>query len=186
MEKSVSHVALFAAIIAVLGLLPNLQLGFGVPITAQSLGIMLAGTVLGAKRGALAVLLLLLIVALGLPLLAGGRGGLGVFVGPTAGFLWGWVAAAFVTGWIMERFPAQPVLPMAILASVVGGILVLYGFGIVGMALVLKKTLLEATMLVLAFIPGDLAKAGIAGLLTASLARARPGSLIWRRAPRGL
>ena len=176
-----THIALFAAIIAVLGLLPKLQLGFGVPITAQSLGVMLAGTVLGARRGALAVLLLLLIVALGLPLLAGGRGGLGVFVGPTAGFLWGWVAAAFVTGLIMERWRAAPVVLVAGVASVIGGIVVLYACGILGMALVLNKTLVESALLVTAFIPGDLLKAAVAAMLTASLARARPGSLMSRR-----
>ena len=89
MERSLAHIALFAALIAVLGLVPKIDLAAGVPITAQSLGIMLCGTVLGARRGALAVLLFLGLVALGLPLLAGGRGGLGVFASPTVGFLIG-------------------------------------------------------------------------------------------------
>jgi biotin transport system substrate-specific component len=53
MEKNIAYVALFAALIAVLGLVPKIDLMSGVPITAQSLGIMLCGTVLGAKRGAL-------------------------------------------------------------------------------------------------------------------------------------
>ncbi len=67
--------AFFAALIAALGLLPKLTLGFGMPVTAQSHhGIVLSGTILGSCRGALAVLLL---VALGPPLLAGGRGGFG-------------------------------------------------------------------------------------------------------------
>ena len=79
MERNVSLIALFAALIAVLGLVPRIELISGVPITAQSLGIMLCGTVLGARRGALAVLLFLLLVAIGLPILSGGRGGLGGF-----------------------------------------------------------------------------------------------------------
>ena len=74
MERSLTHVALFAALVAVLGLVPQISLAAGVPITAQSLGIMLCGTVLGARRGALAVLLFLALVAAGLPLLSGGRG----------------------------------------------------------------------------------------------------------------
>ncbi|MBC7737501.1 MAG: biotin transporter BioY, partial [Candidatus Saccharibacteria bacterium] len=53
MEKNLTHIALFAALIAVLGLVPKIDLMSGVPITAQSLGIMLCGTVLGSKRGAL-------------------------------------------------------------------------------------------------------------------------------------
>ncbi|MFN7599597.1 MAG: biotin transporter BioY, partial [Cereibacter sp.] len=85
MERSLTHIALFAALIAVLGLVPQITLAVGVPITAQSLGIMLCGTVLGARRGALAVVLFLVLVAAGLPLLSGGRGGLGVFAGPSAG-----------------------------------------------------------------------------------------------------
>ncbi|MCB1349025.1 MAG: biotin transporter BioY [Paracoccaceae bacterium] len=182
MEKSVAYIALFAALIAVLGIVPPLSLGFGVPITAQSLGVMLAGAVLGAKRGTLAVLLFLLIVALGLPLLSGGRGGLGVFVGPTAGFLAGWVAAAFVIGLIVERWRGAPLAVVAGVASVIGGIVVMYAFGIVGMSIVLDKTLPEAAALVVAFIPGDIGKAVIAGLVTEALARARPASLLSRAA----
>ncbi|UYV38706.1 biotin transporter BioY [Rhodobacteraceae bacterium D3-12] len=181
MEKNIAYVALFAAVIAALGVLPKLSLGFGVPITAQSLGVMLAGAVLGSRLGALSVLLLLLVTALGLPLLAGGRGGLGVFVGPTAGFLAGWVAAAFMTGLIVEHWRNAPLALVASVASVIGGIVVLYAFGIVGMAIALKKSLIEATGLVVAFIPGDIAKAIIAGLLTAALYRARPASILSRR-----
>ena len=104
MERNLTLVALFAALIAALGLIPQITLAFGVPITAQSLGVMLCGTVLGARRGALAVLLFLLLVALGLPLLSGGRGGLGVFASPTVGFLVGFPVAAFVTGLITEKW----------------------------------------------------------------------------------
>ena len=103
--RDMVHIALFAAIMAALGLLPPIPVGFiPVPITAQSMGVMLAGSILGAKRGALAILLFLALVAVGLPLLSGGRGGLGVFFGPTAGFLLSWPVGAFVTGWLTERF----------------------------------------------------------------------------------
>ena len=122
MEKNIAYIALFAALIAVLGLIPKITLAFGVPITAQSLGVMLCGTVLGARRGALAVGLFLLLVALGLPLLAGGRGGLGVFASPTVGFLVGFPVAAFVTGWITERWRSAPVGIAAGVAAVIGGI----------------------------------------------------------------
>ncbi|MDE4134393.1 biotin transporter BioY [Phaeobacter sp. QD34_3] len=182
MERSVAYIALFAALTAALGLVPQITLAFGVPVTAQSLGIMLCGTVLGARRGFLAVLLFLLLVALGLPLLSGGRGGLGVFASPTAGFLFGFPVAAFVTGLIMERMRSLPLLPIAILASLLGGILVLYLFGVSGMAITLDKSFTEAAALILIFIPGDILKAVIAGVLTAGLARARPGSLLSRPA----
>jgi biotin transport system substrate-specific component len=182
MERTVTHVALFAALIAVLGLVPRIDLMAGVPITAQSLGIMLCGTVLGARRGALAVLLFLLLVAVGLPLLAGGRGGLGVFVGPSAGFLIGFPVAAFVAGWIVERWRVGVGLA-AFFGAFLGGVVVLYAFGIPGMALVLGKTLPEAALLATPFLAGDLIKAGLAAAITAGLANVRPGTLLSR--PRG-
>jgi biotin transport system substrate-specific component len=179
MERNLTHIALFAALIAVLGLVPQISLASGVPITAQSLGIMLCGTVLGAKRGALAVLLFLALVAAGLPLLSGGRGGLGVFAGPSVGYLVGFPVAAFVTGWLMERTTFS-VGYAATAASVIGGIGVLYVFGITGLSVMLSKTLTEAAFLGMAYLPGDILKAVLAGLVTQSLARMRPASLLSR------
>lgn len=177
MERTVTQVALFAALIAALGLIPQLTLAFGVPITAQSLGVMLCGTVLGARRGFLAVLLFVGLVAVGLPLLSGGRGGLGLFTSPTAGFLIGFPIAAFVTGFVMERLSNLNAAVAAGIAAVVGGVLVLYVFGIAGLAIVLGKTIGDAALLVTAFIPGDLIKAVLAALITAALYRARPNSV---------
>jgi biotin transport system substrate-specific component len=179
MERNLTHIALFAALIAVLGLVPQITLASGVPITAQSLGIMLCGTVLGARRGALAVLLFLALVAAGLPLLSGGRGGLGVFAGPSVGYLVGFPIAAFVTGWLVER-TTLPVGAAATAASVIGGIAVLYVFGISGLAIMLDKSLSEAAFLGMAYLPGDILKAVLAGMITQSLARMRPASLLSR------
>lgn len=179
MERSIALVALFAALIAGLGFIPKFTLAFGVPITAQSLGIMLCGTVLGARRGALAVILFLLLVALGLPLLAGGRGGLGVFASPTAGYLVAFPIAAFVTGWIVEHWRGNLAVVGAV-ASVIGGIVVMNLIGAVGLSIVLGKTYVESLLLVTAFLPGDLIKAVLAGLITASLAKARPASVLSR------
>ena len=180
MERNLVFIALFAALIAALGLIPQVMLPFGVPITAQSLGVMLCGTVLGARRGGSAVLLFVGLVALGLPLLSGGRGGLGVFASPTAGFVIGFPVAAFVTGWITENWRSAPVGLAAGVAALLGGVVVLYAFGIVGLSVVLGKTLGESALLVTAFLPGDSIKAAIAGMLTMALARARPASVLSR------
>lgn len=179
-EQNIAQIALFTALIAALGLIPQLTLAFGIPITAQSLGVMLCGTVLGAKRGGYAVLLFVGLVAMGLPLLAGGRGGLGLFASPTAGFLIGFPVAAFATGFVMERLHHLPVGWAAGIAAVLGGVMVLYVFGIAGLALVLERPVTEAALLVTAFIPGDLIKAVLAGLVTAALFRARPASVASR------
>lgn len=163
-------VSLFAAVIVALGLLPPITLGFiPVPITAQSLGVMLAGVVLGARRGALAVLLVLLLVAIGLPVLSGGRGGLAVFAGPTAGFLAGWVAGAFATGLLSERIVRfeQASLVQTIgffISAVLGGVVVVYLFGIAYLATVGGIGVKAAFVGSLAFVPGDIAKAVVAAL----------------------
>ena len=104
-SRAIVRIALLAAVIAVLGMLPSivLPIAMGVPITAQTLGVMLAGIILGPRHGALAVLLFLFVVLLGAPLLSGGRGGLGVLFGPSVGFLLGFVPAAFVSGLVMAR-----------------------------------------------------------------------------------
>lgn len=179
MERNVSYIALFAALIAVLGLVPKIDLMSGVPITAQTLGIMLAGCVLGSRRGALAVGLFLLLAALGLPILSGGRGGLGAFMGPSAGFLIGFPVAAFTAGLIVERWRVAIGIA-AFAGSILGGIVVLYAFGIPGMALILGKTLPEAALLATPFLPGDLLKAVLAALITRGLVVVRPGALMSR------
>ena len=163
--------SLFAAIIVALGLLPPIALGIiSVPITAQSLGVMMAGVVLGARRGTVAVLIVLVLVAIGLPVLAGGRGGVAVFAGPTAGFLIGWVFAALVTGYLSEMLvrPEQSALVQGVgffLASFIGGVVVLYAFGIAYLAFVAQIGLSKAFSGSLAFVPGDVLKAVVAALV---------------------
>lgn len=180
MERNLVLIALFAALIAALGLLPKLMLAAGVPITAQSLGVMLCGTVLGARRGTLAVLLFLFLVALGLPLLAGGRGGLGLFVSPSTGFLLGFPLAALVAGLVVNRWRSVRTLWAAMAGAALGGIVALYIPGIIGMAITLDKSLAEATAIASVFLPGDALKAVLAGLVTAALERARPGAVLSR------
>lgn len=171
-------VATFVGVIAALGLVPAIAVpGVAVPITLQTMGVMLAGAVLGRWRGPAAVLVFLALVAVGLPLLAGGRGGLGVFVGPSAGFLVGFPVAAFVIGWLTERFDAARSLPRGIVVNVLGGIVVLYGFGIAGMAVVLQLSVPQAAMAALVFVPGDVAKAVVAALVARGVHQALPGLL---------
>ncbi|MCK0198697.1 biotin transporter BioY [Ancylobacter sp. 6x-1] len=179
-ERSLVQIALYAAIIAAMGLMPKFELPFGVPITSQSMGIMLAGVMLGAWRGAAAVALFLLAVALGAPLLAGGRGGIGVFFGPSAGFLLCYPLSAFVAGLLMQGLRSRAVLPSAFLAAVVGGILVLYPFGIAGLSLLGGLSLADAAKACLIFIPGDTVKAVLVALIAQTVARGLPEALLSR------
>jgi biotin transport system substrate-specific component len=170
--RDIVFVSLFAALIAILGLVPKIDLPFlaGVPITVQTLGVMLAGLFLGPRRGALAVLLLVFVVLLGAPFLSGGRGGLGVLFGPTAGFLIGWIPGAFLVGllfFLLQRLAPAKVWINAFLASLVGGILVIYSVGIPVLAWRAAMSMDQAVAISLAFIPGDLLKAAIAAALIA-------------------
>lgn len=180
MEKSVILIALFAALIAALGLVPQLMLASGVPITAQSLGVMLAGTILGARRGAAAVGLFIVLTLAGLPLLSGGRGGLGVLASPTVGFVIGFPIAAFATGFITERLHALPISIAASIGAVLGGIVVLYIPGIIGMGVMLDKPMDQAALFATPYLIGDFIKAGISGFLTHAIFKARPNSVFSR------
>lgn len=177
-SRDLALVAMFAGVVAALGLVPAFTPpGFAVPITAQSLGVMLAGAILGARRGALSILLLLALVAVGLPLLAGGRGGLGVFAGASVGFLVGWPVAAYVVGWLSERAGPTYKLHWGIAANVVGGIVVLYVLGIAGIALVLGLTPWAAAVTTWIFLPGDAVKAVVAAVVARGVHAAYPGLL---------
>ena len=168
--RDIVLVALFAAVIVVLGFLPPITLGISpVPITAQSMGVMLAGCIIGARRGAAAYLLILVMVAAGLPILSGGRGGLNVLMGPTGGYIVGWIIGAYVTGLIAQSMvrEGQPELRQYVgffLASLIGGIAVVYAIGIPWLSVAAGMPLGKAVMVNLPFIPGDLIKAVIATL----------------------
>ncbi|HSE69897.1 MAG TPA: biotin transporter BioY [Nocardioidaceae bacterium] len=180
--RNAALVAVFAGFVAALGAVPAFQPpGFSVPITAQSLGVMLAGAILGARRGFAALALFLVLVAVGLPLLAGGRGGLGVFFTPSVGFLLAWPVAAFVIGWLTERGGSPYRLPWGVVANVVGGIVVLYAAGIAGIAAVAHISVGAAAISTWIFIPGDLVKAVLAAVIARGVHAAYPGLIAARR-----
>ncbi|RAU16678.1 BioY family transporter [Nitrincola tibetensis] len=180
-DKSLVQIALYAALIAALGLIPPVPFVTGIPITAQTLGVMLAGIMLGPWRGALSMALFIFVVALGAPLLSGGRGGLGVFVGPTAGFAIGFPFAAFATGYAALLLRKLPTFPATLLASILGGIIVLYVFGITGFKLVTGRDWLDAAKIMMVFIPGDIVKAVIAAAVAQAVVKGLPDAVYTRR-----
>jgi len=173
--KDVVFIAMFAALTAALAVVPALTLPLtGVPITAQSLGPMLAGAVLGWKRAAASQLLFLALVAAGLPLLAGGRGGLGVFAGPSGGFLIGWVLVAVVVGWTFER-SWETLTPASALALLfLGGVIVEYAIGNAWVSVMTDLSYLEATIASAAFLPGDIVKVIATGGIAMTVRRSYP------------
>lgn len=160
-NRDIARIAAFSALIGVLGLLPRLDLPFaaGVPITAQTLGVMLAGLLLGARPGAMAVTLFIFLVACGAPLLSGGRGGLGVFLGPTGGYFLGWIFGAFTVGSLNNFFPSLTPFVSALVAALTGGVVVIHLFGPPWLAWISGISLPQAFLATTTFLPGDILKA---------------------------
>ncbi len=166
---------MFAAFIAVLGIFPGLYVGLsGVPIVVQNIGPLLAGAVLGARRGTGAVVLFLGLTAIGLPLLSGGRGGIAPFLGPSGGFLLGFILSALVAGLIVQR-AARPRLPVLLLATA-AGLLADYAVGVPWLW-AYTGDLRTAVVGSLVFVPGDLVKVVLAAVVAAVVHRALPDRL---------
>lgn len=155
-------VALFAALIAA-GALIVIPLG-PVPLTAQNMIAVLAGCVLGGVRGAASVGLFLTAGALGLPIFAGGTGGVGILTGPTGGFLIGYFFAALCAGSIAGQpaplaHPFAPRVLLRLAAAAAAGFALIYIPGIYLFINVTSSTLEEALpVCLIPFLPGDLIK----------------------------
>ncbi len=172
--RDLAQIAVFAALIAALGLPGSITIGStGVPITLQTLGIMLAGGILGARKGFLSVLVFLVLATAGLPLLAGGRGGLAIWTGPSAGYLVGFLAGVVVVGALTARILPRYPLWQGILVNLIGGALVIYLFGVTWLAI--RTTWGAAITGAIPFLPGDVLKAVVAALVIKQVHRAYPG-----------
>ncbi len=136
-----------------------------VPITGQTFAVLLAGALLGSKRGALSQLTYLGVGAMGAPIFAGWQGGPAVLLGPTGGYLVGFVAAAFAVGFLAERGWDHRIWSMA-MAMLIGNI-VIYAFGLPWLATWLTRFSPESSVLAVGlypFIPGDLLKLVLAAV----------------------
>jgi biotin transport system substrate-specific component len=132
-----------------------------VPITGQTLGVLLAGTALGWKRGTLAMALYALAGLVGLPWFAGGTSG---YVGASFGYIIGFVCCAALCGFLAER-GADRVLLKSVPAMIAGEI-IMYGFGVTWLGFYLHVTPAKAIALGLTpFLIGDAIKAAIAAAL---------------------
>ncbi|MGQ9693084.1 MAG: biotin transporter BioY [Thermaceae bacterium] len=144
-----------------------------VPITGQTLGVLLVGAALGSRLGFLALLAYLVEGGLGLPFFAGGASGVTRFFGPTGGYLLAFPLAAGLVGLLVERFGADRSFLLTLVAMLLGNLLI-YALGVpwlgawlagagkyAGVGDVLAKGMIP-------FIPGDLTKAVLAALLLPS------------------
>lgn len=148
--------ALFAQVAFYIGL---------VPISGQTFAVLLAGALLGSRRGALSQLTYLSAGAMGAPVFAGWHGGIAHLMGPTGGYLIGFVGVAFVVGFLAERGWDRHLWSMA-LAMLIGEV-VLYACGLAWLSNFAPSGSVLATGLY-PFIPGDLIKVALAAVAVPS------------------
>lgn len=108
-----------------------------VPYTMQTFAVFLTAAQLGAKKGALAVLIYILLGAAGLPVFSGGRGGLGVLLGETGGYIIGFVPGIFVCGVLLEKLRGKAV---TMFLSMLAGLFCVYLAGSLWYTLYLPKS----------------------------------------------
>jgi len=162
--------ALFTALTAV-GAIISIPIG-PIPITLQTLFVVLAGLILGAKLGALSQIVYVALGLIGLPVFSGGTGGLASVVRPSFGFLLGYIVAAYVIGKLTEKNKSLS----RIIISVVVGSFIIYLIGVPYFYFIFKNYLGNSIdfygalkYACIPFIPGDIIKAIIAITLAKEL-----------------
>lgn len=177
-------VAVFAALIAAFSLTPAIPVGVGVPITLQTLAVVLAGLVLGPWRGFLATLLYLAVGFAGLPVFAGGAAGVAVLSKPSIGYLLAFPFGALVAGALARLFVGWTGAKqyLGLFLAGLAGSLVIHAAGIVGMTIVLQLSLPAAFVADLPYWPGDVAKMFAAAAVAVAVHKAFP-ALLARRQP---
>ncbi|MDF9714872.1 biotin transporter BioY [Nocardioides sp. ChNu-153] len=174
----IALVAGFAALIAICAILPAIKLAGPVPITLQTFGVLLAGAVLGARRGFLAVLLYVAAGAVGLPVFSGGASGLGVIVGPSGGYLLGFALAAGLCGFIVERLPRRAVAaPGYFAAGLFSSAVFIHTLGMAGLVVNADLTWAAAFDVDKVFWIGDVLKNVAMAVVAFSVHRAFPDLL---------
>ncbi len=133
-----------------------------VPLTGQTFAVLLVGAALGSKRGSASMILYIIEGALGLPFFAGGASGLHVLVGATAGYLVGFVGAAYIIGLLAERGLERDIKTSIIPFLV--GVFIIYVFGVAWLAVFLHSLSKAILAGLLPFLIGDAIKLILAAL----------------------
>lgn len=164
-QKGMIFAALFAALIAAVSTV-KIPLSFTpVPLTLQTLFVLLSGAMLGPRYGALAMIIYLILGAFGIPVFAGGKSGIGHLLGPTGGFLFSFPVAAFVIG----KLARTKKLPVLLFAMFIGTLIIYLMGAIQGMIVTRLGLIAIFTGWILPFIIGDAIKLALAAWIAKSI-----------------
>jgi biotin transport system substrate-specific component len=163
MARNIARAALVAALTGAFAFVSFPNPLSSVPVTLQVLGVFLAGILLGPVWGSLSLCLYLLAGAIGAPVFTGGTSGLGVLLGPTAGYLWSYPLAAFAIGVVVHGGFSLRNLARIHLSRLVAGMVlgtaIIYALGTVGFAIVQGVGLWKAFLVsAVVFIPAEAMK----------------------------
>jgi len=173
---NIALVSVFAGFIAASTLWSGVELAAGVPVTLQTFAVLLAGAVLGPWRGAAAVIIYLILGTAGLPIFANHTNGAVAWPSPTAGFLIGFIPAAFVTGWIVRGLRRRNALTFIGIfgAAIMGGIVVLYPIGWGYVAFRADLSFEQTVLFAVPFAVGDIIKCVFVAMVASAVHRAYP------------
>ena len=183
-DEAVSNIALAAVLAALTAAFAYVSIpipGLPAPVSFQVFGVYFAGLLLGARWGGFSIALYLLAGIAGAPVFSGGNAGLGYALGPTGGYLFGFLLAAVLIGAIAHRgLDAKPLAEVPLgreVAALVAGLVLVYAVGVPWLVVVAGLPPVEAaTVGALVFLPGDAIK------IAATLALVKGGVLARQQA----
>lgn len=139
-KDNISDVVIIGFFVAIIAVCSQIIIPFGqIPFTLQTLGVFLSASLLGARRATYSVFVYILLGAVGLPVFSAFSGGLGFLLGPTGGYIIGFLFTAFIVGFITEKLGKTAWL---LALSMAIGLLLCYAFGTAWFCIVMKKDIL--------------------------------------------
>ncbi len=153
-------IALFSSLVAICS---QIAIPSVVPFTLQTMGVFITASLLGCKRGTMSIIIYILLGTIGLPVFSGFSGGIGRLIGPTGGYIIGFIFTAVAVGLLTERFGKK----LCVLAvSMLIGLILCYTVGTVWFCISAQTDFVSAlTICVIPFLIADIAKIMLASVL---------------------
>ncbi len=162
---SMVFIALFGAIISIISIIPTGIYILGVPATLQTFAVAMTAFLLGSKNGTMATLIYILLGLIGLPVFSGFKGGPGVLLSVTGGFIIGFIPFSFLLG-MTKRYKNK--VKVAVVSFI--GLLVCYAIGTIWFASISKTSILTSFLVIaLPYLPKDMLLTFVAYIVAGKL-----------------